>query len=494
MSKTILLINPGYEEEEKKVHTSKHKIHRDIPPISLLYIGGYLHSYGYEVHIVDTHIDLKYKEHIKQIISNKDILFVGITVLIGDYLKNAIEISKLIKELDSSIPIVWGGAFPSVFPSLVLKEPFVDIVVRYEGEETTVELCKVLEKALPLDRISGIVFKKNGDIISNPLRQPEKDINKYPIPGWYLIGDKLNKKQIPYLAYLFTSRGCIYNCTFCYHQSRFLPKELKWRGRSAEHVLNEVDYLLKNYGINVFTIGDDNFLVDKERAKKILKGFSDRGIFIEQCVVSFFDLDKEIIDCFSKVCQTLIYSIESTVPQIQKLFGKQINLDRVLHLDYLIAQKGMNSVHNFIVCIPEESDDNLKSNVQFMKKLKEINPYVRGGSYIFLPLPGSPLFNFTSHKYNIKNSENIYEFVDMDFDGNYINFKARPWLKSKEDYQFYIDFRFIFNEVFKSNNSEIDKRAFELLDSSNRLKYIFEDIQNINHPLTSEELYILDKL
>ena len=160
MKKVVLLINPGHEDENnKKFHLVPHKVHRDSPPVSLLYVGGYLSSHGYDVIILDTHIDQNYKETISSIAAKNIILFVGITVLIGDYLKNAIQISKFIKEIDNSIPVVWGGVFPSQFPKQVLNESFVDIVILHEGEDTALELCRMIDGGYSLDNVKGIFFK-----------------------------------------------------------------------------------------------------------------------------------------------------------------------------------------------------------------------------------------------------------------------------------------------------------------------------------------------
>jgi radical SAM superfamily enzyme YgiQ (UPF0313 family) len=174
MKKSVLLINPGQENQEKnKFHLVPHKIHRDSPPVSILYVGGYLSSHGYDVIILDTHIEQDYKEIISSIIAKNNVLFVGVTVLIGDYLKNAIEISRFIKEINNSIPIVWGGVFPSGLPLPVLSESFVDIVVMHEGEETALELCQALESDSSLKDVKGIFFKKDGRTICNLPRMPQ---------------------------------------------------------------------------------------------------------------------------------------------------------------------------------------------------------------------------------------------------------------------------------------------------------------------------------
>jgi len=125
----ILLINPGHEGKLAIRHSVPHKIHRDIPPVSILVLGSYLKKHGFDIILLDTHIDQNYKNTIRTILSKENIILVGITALIGKFITNAQEITAYVKSISKKTPVVWGGALTSTLPEACLKEGKADYIV-----------------------------------------------------------------------------------------------------------------------------------------------------------------------------------------------------------------------------------------------------------------------------------------------------------------------------------------------------------------------------
>ncbi len=111
-------------------------------------------------------------------------------------------------------------------------------------------------------------------MVHNPPRRLEADLDRFPVPKWDLFGSDSNYRQVPYYFSIMTSKGCPFRCSFCYNrqvEESILADSPVWRFRSAAHVIAEIEHLHSLTGTRVFTIGDDNFLVNRERAMKILE-------------------------------------------------------------------------------------------------------------------------------------------------------------------------------------------------------------------------------
>ena len=197
MTKNIFLIQPGEKSSFYRM------------PLSLLAVGSALDKEGYNVKIVDMRFD-DYKKY-----NYKNAIFVGVTVLTGPTIKHSLEFSRFIKENYPDVPVVWGGIHPSLLPNQTIKNKYIDIVVRGEGEITAVELARSLEKNKSLKGIRGLTYKRMGKIINNPELPflnmdslPKINYNLYPLDkATTALGD------FPYNS----SRGCPSRCKFCYN-------------------------------------------------------------------------------------------------------------------------------------------------------------------------------------------------------------------------------------------------------------------------------------
>lgn len=217
----ILLIYPGHFNS----------LFSEIP-LPLLYIAWALRKKAFDVEIFDARLqDIN-------TIEDKNYLFVGITSMTGEMLKSAIEAAKYIRNMNPAIPIVWGGVHVSLLPEQSLKSPYVDIVVRGEGELTVQELAETLLNRENLNSIAGISFKRQGVILTNPDRK-FMDLDEIDIELPYDIIDLKQYSNVDFP--LHTSRGCPWKCTFCYN---LVFNKRKYRSKSVERVLDEIEYVV----------------------------------------------------------------------------------------------------------------------------------------------------------------------------------------------------------------------------------------------------------
>src|SRR4051812_43469243 len=108
------------------------------PPLGLLSLAGALRQAGYEPCIIDASLFPDYRQRVTDAVT--DCLCFGVSLLTGPMILDAIEISQMVKQMRPDLPVVFGGWHPTLRTHETLREPFVDIVVRHQGEATLVEL------------------------------------------------------------------------------------------------------------------------------------------------------------------------------------------------------------------------------------------------------------------------------------------------------------------------------------------------------------------
>lgn len=416
----VILINPGHNNK----HVTHRHIHRDPPPVSLLYVATSLKTNGYNPIIIDTHIT-GWNAGIIEMIKKAKPIYIGITVIIGQFQKNAAEISR---DLRGIAPIIWGGVMLTIMPDEIMGAYHIDDNVRKTGEIGAVEIANAYtnNKSIPNFKIH--------------------------IPAWEILGDTINKEQIPYYHMIMSSRGCPFNCSFCYNQGRPGRWSRKWVMRTAKNVIDEMESLHKLCGTTVFTFGDDNFLVDKERAIAILEYCKTKGWYIEECIGHINNVNEELIRTMAGTVQTIIFSVETVTHRLQKMLNKIVDLDDVKYKVELLTSNGIACNISFMAGLPTEEQYDLYDNWAFMSRLKKISPWIRGNTYFYFPLPKTQLAKWIEKelgyclKYDIRDYEEatFWAHSKEDMQGDCF----RPWL-STEQYIKTSQWCLDFNEYFK---------------------------------------------
>jgi len=379
-------------------------------------------------------IDLNVEENLWKKLNEKwDI--VGISADTSRY-PIALKIASQIKKY-YHYPIVTGGPHVSFFEKETLSTGVVDYVARGEGEYTTLNLLNTLKKGKNPSTVKGITFMKNGNLIKTISAPNIENLDKLPFPARELLPmDKYRKLifQKKPITTLVTSRGCPFNCYFC-SSSQFFG--LKWRTRSIENILNEIEHLIKRFDYHRFAFMDDNFTLNPQRVIQISKEIINRKLNIKWWAFSRVDellKNEKMISSMAKSgCRMLFLGIESVSQKILDSYNKKINANDSLKAVKLLEKYGISTWGSFIIGGLEETKKMILNTIKFSKLL---NPETVQFS-ILTPFPGTRLYQ------DALRAKIITKKVWQYFDGAHSTMKTK-YLNPKEIQRLilktYIDF------------------------------------------------------
>lgn len=370
----VALVNPNYIT---KTITDKFT----IPALGLEYLAASVLDLV-EVKIINAKVrNLNLTEILEEVKEfNPDLI--GISCCFTTGVNFALEIAKGSKNL--GYPIVLGGWHPNFNPTDVIKYPFIDIVVRGEGELTFRELIENKN----LEDIKGISFKKNGSVINNPDRPLIKDLNTLPFPARHLRHNKAYFQifQMPIDA-IETSRGCPFSCTFC---NIHLFYRGTYRTKSPERVIQELKIITNGKKLMNVMIVDDNFTADIKRVEKICDIIINEGIKVDLTCQSRIDVIKRNPDIIKKMAKAgfwcFFLGIESFNQNSLNAIQKRIKLKdifdaiKILHNNNIVIIGSMLVGSNL-----NEKEEDTDKMIKIVKKLGIDFPLYS----IMTPLPGT---------------------------------------------------------------------------------------------------------
>ena len=366
-------INPG-PNPEMPIEDVK-KMVGAAPPLGMLYIATYLKENGVNTSIIDEAaqgyslkdtVDWVKKE-------NPDIL--GFSTLSATGRKAAL-LAEKVKQDNPNVKIVFGNFFATFNAERILqKYPQVDYIVRGEGEHTSLELTKYLEKGGDLKKVLGINFRNNGQIVSTPDRELIKDINSLPFPDRELLDVEYHNTTAGVVvapkkfSNFVTSRGCVYRCRFC--GCRRLARTL-WRARSVENIMKEMHFLASQ-GYKQFMFVDDNFTLNPKRVIKLCRRLKKEKVDIEFFAEGRVDHCPQVMlqEMVRANCKMIYFGIENGTQKVLDYYDKQITPQQAMIAVKRARNVGIDViVASFIVGAPQETRQEIWNTIKFAQKLQ----------------------------------------------------------------------------------------------------------------------------
>jgi radical SAM superfamily enzyme YgiQ (UPF0313 family) len=281
------------------------------------------------------------------------------------------------------VKIVWGGAHPSILPEQTLAAPDIDYIVIGAGEYILLELIEHLEKGDKLGDIKGLAYKEKGRIIINEPRPFIKDLDELPDPAWHLV-DVSKYWDIT----LSTSRGCPFNCTFCYNGAfhKNYRAEL-----SAERIVAQIEHLQKRYGTQYIKIWEDNFTFNRKRLRRFCQLLIDNKLKVKWDTEARASLDEEDIALMARSgCVSVGLGMESGSQRILDFIKKDTNVAEMEKAFWLLVKHKIMPRLYIMVGLPTETLEDFRLTNDLLERLDH-PPY----TYMrYTPYPGTTLLDY----------------------------------------------------------------------------------------------------
>ncbi len=381
-----VLIRPNYDS------------HIITPPLGLGYLSSSLKKAGIKTKIIDgLKESLSVDDVIKKTIAEKPDV-VGITCLTAFYNETR-EISKRLKA--KGMKVVIGGVHPTFLPLLTLKETGADYVICGEGEIAFPKLIKAKLKNKNIQGVYSLKNLKNGTVTKKGVAI--ENLDDLPFPDWEQINPNTYPKaphgaivkNFP-IGVIMTTRGCPYMCSFCASPKFY---ERKIRFRSPEKVIEEIKYLIKNFGIKEVHFEDDNLTLKREHVEKLCNLIIENKLkFSWACPngIRADRVDEKLLRLMKKSgCYYVAFGIESANPTILKNIHKLETIETIEKAIKTANKIGLITQGFFIFGLPGESKKTIRQNIDFAKKSR----LARAQFIILDVLPGSELWDTLKGKF-----------------------------------------------------------------------------------------------
>jgi anaerobic magnesium-protoporphyrin IX monomethyl ester cyclase len=374
-------------------------------PNSILNIAASIDD-KYEWVIVDGNREVDPQQTILDYLASGEVKYLGFTVMPGPQLRQAIPIAKAVKQHFKDTTMIWGGYFPSNHSKVVLDSGYVDFIINGPGDNCFPKLIDALEKFEPYEFIKNLIYKANGTIVKNgkedlldqdalPPLPYDKLAEFYPMEK-YLGKTYLGEKTLAY----HSSIGCPFTCSFC----AVVPiYEARWKAKSAKNVYKDVKAIKDKWGADAIEFHDNNFFVSEKRAVEFAKLIMPEnmtwwGMARIDTMDKFKDESLAIIRASG--CKIIFFGAESgndkVLAQMDK--GGTQTGEQIIRFAERMRQFDIIPEYSFVLGTPaptpQEVQEQVDFDIEFIKKVKKVNPKTEIVIYTYSPVPteGSEMY------------------------------------------------------------------------------------------------------
>jgi anaerobic magnesium-protoporphyrin IX monomethyl ester cyclase len=356
--------------------------------------------------IVDGNRDADPWEKIRSYLATGKFKYLGMTVMPGPQLQQAIPFVRRVRAEFPGIINIWGGYFASNQYKAVMESGYVDYIVDGPGDKAFPALLNALENGEDPALIRNLIFRRDGEVYKTPREDlldqnalPDLPYDKlhdlYDMKG-YLPSTWLGKRTIAY----HSSVGCPFTCSFC----AVVPiYNARWKGRSAEKIFKDVMYMRDTYGGDSVEFHDNNFFVSRKRTVEFARLMKDQGmIWWGEGRIDTMDkyTDDDLALMSESGCKIIFFGAETgnddVLAQMDK--GGTQSGAQIKEFAGRLRKFGIVPEYSFVLGLPADTPEQvmaqIDSDIAFIKEIKEINPDTEIIIYVYSPVPteGSELF------------------------------------------------------------------------------------------------------
>lgn len=396
-------------------------------PLGILAVATPLIRAGFEIVLIDSTITPNFKERVLAEVKNA--LCLGVSLVTGPMIRETVEIAKAVKAWDPDFPIVLGGWHPSLLPKQTLEAPYLDYIVRGQGEDSFLELVQHLRAGSAPDFVAGIGFKRDGKLVmtsERPLRPlVEMPPKAYQIADFDAYEQKCGRRWAMYTS----SLACPFNCAYCTNAGVY---GRKWNALPPEQFVEETVDLSRRYALEMIWVVDDNFLVDMDRARGIAEGLVRNNSHYQWSIQATSNVVARLTPedlrmlrraGLHQICQ----GVDSGSPAVLKAMNKDWQDFESIHESAArCLEAGIRPSFNIIFAFPGEGRKERRETIDFMMNVCRRFPGAEFWTNIFTPYPGSPIFAKAT-ELGIELPASLEAWADY-----FPRYTRLPWLNGKE--------------------------------------------------------------
>ena len=414
------------------------------PPMGIMYLGAYMRQrFGAEVCLVNQRLEnLSDEEVVRQAVDfGADIVALSSLSAMHKHQRN---ICQLVRQALPKALILLGGPHVSSFGPAALAGTEADAAVPGEGELALASIVEAFKAGADFSGIPGIYWRdKSGTVVKNPgSTEVIHDLDSLPMPAYDLIDlpkywkrQSMSPVQRRVYASLVSSRGCPYGCTWCHE---IFGK--RYRAHSAGRIIEEIDYLQKKFGVSEFEFLDDIFNLDHKRLADFCERVQrrDKKIRLTFCngVRSDILTTGEIDALIGAGMYFCTFALETGSPRLQKMMGKNLNIDKFLSIVEYAAGRGVFTNGFVMLGFPTETREDMEMTLDIACRSK----LHTASFFTVMPFPNTELYQMVidSHPEKLAN----LDYLESTYCDTRINVSAEPddvlWhFQSRANREFY---------------------------------------------------------
>ncbi|MBW1989616.1 MAG: B12-binding domain-containing radical SAM protein [Deltaproteobacteria bacterium] len=340
------------------------------PPLGLLYVASAARKAGHDVRFADLRLKGGQKD-MARLIKNFRPDVVGISAVypeMGFLWETAGEVKR---QTRGRALVVAGGPCASTAPEEVLSRPDMDFALVGEGEETFPALLDAVDQGFTPKDLPGLAFRWKEKVRANPAPDFMENLDVLPRPAWDLVDFSRYEKALRThmlkprrYAAVMTSRGCPFGCIYCH---KILGK--KFRPRSPQNVVDEMEHLVARYGVQEIEVWDDVFNVDAKRAEKICDLIIERRLNVRLSMPTNVRADIMPPRLLRKMKDAGLYymgiAVETGSPEKQKLLGRNFSLEKARQTMELARKLSITTTGFFMLGLPGETAEEMEQTISF---------------------------------------------------------------------------------------------------------------------------------
>jgi len=320
-----------------------------------------------------------------------EVSLLAVSVMPGPQLTQAVDVCARVKAALPQVPILWGGYFPTQHTDTVLRAPYVDFVIRSQGERALLQLIGVLRARGVLNDVGGLSWKAASQIVNNPV-QPLTNLDDLPeLPyhrvdmARYIHKNYLGERTVAHNS----SFGCPFACSFC---AVVAMSNRRWLAQSPARLERVMRQLVTTYGVDAVQMHDMDFFINEARTAEFCARIAGLGLrwWGLGRVDTLMQYRDATWDAMARSGLKMVFSgaesgADATLEQMNK--GGKSSAALTLELARRMRSYGIVPEFSFVLGCPPDPVKDVDTTFDFIRRIKQINPATEIVLYTYTPVP-----------------------------------------------------------------------------------------------------------